>query len=61
MAHASVAHDDGAYDVRMAAQADVYVEELDEEDPVFDVAVEIQDTEGISFVAAYARAGPRRA
>jgi hypothetical protein len=54
-----VAHtrsDDGAYAVWMSSQVDAYVEELDEEDPVFDLAVEIQDAEGGTFKEAYRKA-----
>lgn len=46
-------HDDGAYAVWMDSQADVYVEELDEPDEAFDLAVEIQESEGIPFRMAY--------
>jgi len=48
--------DDGAYDVWMSSQADAYVNELDEDDPIFDLAVEIQDAEIIPFKDAYRKA-----
>jgi hypothetical protein len=54
-----VAHlrsDDVTYSVWMSAQADAYVEELDEVDEAFDLAVEIQDTEGCTFREAYRKA-----
>jgi hypothetical protein len=49
-------HDDGTYAVRMAAQADAYVEDLNEVDEAFDLACEIQDSEGCTFREAYRRA-----
>jgi hypothetical protein len=54
-----VAHtrqDDSVYRAWMSAQADAYVAELDEVDEAFDLAVEIQDSEGCTFREAYQRA-----
>ncbi len=48
--------DDGAYAVWMSSQADAYVDEMDEPDEAFDLAVEIQNAEGIPFRVAYQRA-----
>ncbi len=54
-----VAHtrlDDSVYRAWMSAQADAYVEELDEPDEAFDLACEIQDAEGCTFREAYRKA-----
>ncbi len=52
----SVAHDDGTRDTWMAAQHDAYVPELDEADPVFDLACDLADNEGIPFAEAMQQA-----